>query len=69
MSEVTVTIHKVGIVTCALSGKEMEGLVASFGEYKMTPLSWKVFKSLLGMRFPIKPAEPKNHQPVVNSAK
>ena len=52
MNEIDVKIHKLGIVTDALSGKEGDGLVVSFGEFKQTALSWKSFKQLIGLRCP-----------------
>ena len=51
MADVPVTIHQVGTVPDASTGKATEGLIVSFGEYKMLPLSWRAFKSLLKMRF------------------
>jgi hypothetical protein len=70
MNEVTVTVHKLGTVSCALSGKETDGLVATFGDFKQTPLSWRSFKSLLKMKFHQgKAAEPKTPQPVSPNGK
>ncbi len=45
------------LMTCALAGREGDGLVVSFGDHKNTPLLWRSFKQLLAMKFP-KPAAP-----------
>lgn len=52
MNEIQVTIHKIGTVTCALSGKDGDGLIVSFGEFKNASLSWKSFRQLAAMRCP-----------------
>ena len=57
MNDAQVTIHQLGTVTCALAGREGDGLVVSFGDHKNTPLLWRSFKQLLAMKFP-KPAAP-----------
>jgi hypothetical protein len=66
MNEIQATIHKIGTVTCALSGKEGEGLVVTFGEFKNAPLSWKSFRQLLGMRCPKTEAKPEPKPAIPN---
>jgi hypothetical protein len=68
MADVPITIHQVGTVPDASTGKATEGLIVSFGDYKMLPLSWRAFKALLKMRFhtPALTTEPTSALPGVN---
>jgi hypothetical protein len=58
VNEIQVTIHKIGEINDALTGKPADGLVVSFGEFKQTALSWKSFKQLVGLRCPKAEAKP-----------
>ena len=68
MNELQATIHRIGVVTCALSGKEGDGLVVSFGEFKNASLSWRSFRQLAAMRCPKTEAKPETRPtPPVNA--
>jgi len=69
MSDVSVTFHRLGAVHDALSGKEADGAVVTFGDYKQTPLSWKSLRALLAMKFPSQPAKPVPAVPVGDGKK
>lgn len=49
---VKITIHKVGNGSCALTGRDGDGLTVSFddGVVKEQHLSWKAFKQILCLR-------------------
>ena len=46
------TIHSTGIGSCALTGKEADGLTVTFedGTIKDAFLSWKAFRQLLNLK-------------------
>ena len=46
------TIHNTGIGSCALTGKETDGLTVTFedGTIKDAFLSWKAFRQLLNLK-------------------
>lgn len=46
------TIHSTGIGSCALTGKETDGLTVTFedGTIKDAFLSWKAFRQLLNLK-------------------
>ena len=52
MKESKVIIHGTGSGTCALTGKDGDGLTVSFddGTVREAFLSWKGFRQLLGMK-------------------
>lgn len=67
MTAVKLTIHGTGSGTCALTGKDGDGLTVSFDDGTLAEafLSWKGFQQLLGMKAgtngrkpPPKPATP-----------
>lgn len=47
-----ITIHSTGIGSCALTGKEADGLSVTFddGTIKDSFLSWKAFRQLLNLK-------------------
>lgn len=47
-----ITIHSTGIGSCALTGKEADGLTVTFedGTIKDAFLSWKAFRQLLNLK-------------------
>ena len=47
-----ITIHSTGIGSCALTGKEGDGLTITFedGTIKDAFLSWKAFRQLLNLK-------------------
>ena len=47
-----ITIHHTGIGSCALTGKETDGLTVSFedGTIRESFLSWKAFQQLLNLK-------------------
>ena len=47
-----ITIHHTGIGSCALTGKETDGLTVSFedGTIRESFLSWKAFRQLLNLK-------------------
>ena len=47
-----ITIHHTGIESCALTGKEADGLTVSFedGTIRESFLSWKAFRQLLNLK-------------------
>lgn len=47
-----ITIHSTGIGSCALTGKEADGLKVTFedGTIKDSFLSWKAFRQLLNLK-------------------
>jgi len=65
-----ITIHHTGIGSCALTGKETDGLTVSFedGTIRESFLSWKAFRQLLNLK--TGQANPTNGKPaaLANSA-
>lgn len=58
-----ITIHSTGIGSCALTGKETDGLTVTFddGTIKEAFLSWKAFRQLLNLK--TGQANPSNAKP------
>ena len=55
-----VTIERIGTDTCALSGKESEGVYCKFVDGSFSGfLSWKSLRQLLNMKSNQKPVEKK----------
>lgn len=71
---VTVEVLAVGKGTCTLSGKECEGYMVSFGEYREVFLSEQSFKRMMKMHLPArsspapKQPAPTNGQPRAEAA-
>jgi hypothetical protein len=63
-----ITIHSTGIGSCALTGKETDGLTVTFedGTIKDAFLSWKAFRQLLNLK--TGPANPAGAKPASNGA-
>jgi hypothetical protein len=66
------TIHSTGIGSCALTGKEADGLAVTFedGTIKDAFLSWKAFRQLLNLKTgQVNQANGKSTPPVANNDK
>ena len=50
MTPIRVTVQATGVGTCALTGKESDGLTVAFENEPPTFLSWKALRQLVTMK-------------------